>query len=565
MKSILTTVAAAAFLVASPAPADPNHGAYLAAKAAARAYDFDEAAYWYGVALRSDPTNPHLIDNTLASMVGAGDTLGAVTIARIAADGGLQSQIANLILDADAARRGDWEAIFAAHEAGREVSPLADGLTRAWGYVGLGNMERALMAFDEVIETPGMRPFGLYHKAVALAHVGDFEGAATILTLPAAEGGLAPTVRGLIVLAQAMSQMGQGAEAVALIDEAFGPTPDPTVAALRAALAGGAPVPFDIVGSASDGVAEIYYSIASVLGDETPAEYTLLYARQAQALKPGDADIAILIADLLEGLGNYELAAAAYASVPQSDPAYYDAEIGRSDVLLASGDTELQIEVLRNLVRAFPDRPVGQIYLGNALRRQELYPEARDVFTTALGLMDAADSRRWYVYYMRAVSHFHSDDWPAAEADFRAALDLNPDQPQVLNYLGYSLVERREKLDEALGMIERAVEARPDNGNIVDSLGWALFVLGRVEEAVAPMERAVELSPMDPIINDHLGDVYWSVGRYLEAQFQWNRALSLDPEPDLAADIRLKLEGGLDAVAGRDEAAAAEVSTAQDL
>ena len=133
-------------------------------------------------------------------------------------------------------------------------------------------------------------------------------------------------------------------------------------------------------------------------------------------------------------------------------------------------------------------------------------------------------------------------------ADFRAALDLNPDQPQVLNYLGYSLVERGEKLEEALGMIETAVAAQPENGAIVDSLGWVLFQLGRYDEAVEPMERAASLEAVDPIINDHLGDVYWVVGRQTEAVFQWNRALSFDPDEALATRIRAKLERGLDAV-----------------
>jgi len=124
----------------------------------------------------------------------------------------------------------------------------------------------------------------------------------------------------------------------------------------------------------------------------------------------------------------------------------------------------------------------------------------------------------------------------------------------VLNYLGYSLVEKQEKLEEALEMIERAVEARPDSGYIVDSLGWALYRLGRYEEAVGHMERAAELLPVDPIVNDHLGDVYWAVGRRTEARFQWNRALSFDPEPEEAERIRRKLEVGLDAVLAEEGA-----------
>ena len=150
-------------------------------------------------------------------------------------------------------------------------------------------------------------------------------------------------------------------------------------------------------------------------------------------------------------------------------------------------------------------------------------------------------------------------EWDRAEADFRTALELNPGQPQVLNYLGYSLVEKQIKLDEALEMIEQAVAASPDSGYIVDSLGWVLYRLGRYDEAVGHMERAVELMPVDPVVNDHLGDVYWAVGRAREAQFQWMRALSfVDPEEvDGEADpdrMRRKLEVGLDVVLAEEGA-----------
>ncbi len=146
-------------------------------------------------------------------------------------------------------------------------------------------------------------------------------------------------------------------------------------------------------------------------------------------------------------------------------------------------------------------------------------------------------------------------NWPAAEADFEKALALRPDQPSVLNYLGYSYLERHEKLDEALGMIERAVAARPDDGAFVDSLGWGLYRLGRYDEAVTQMERAVELMPIDSVVNDHLGDVYWAVGRTREAEFQWSRALSFGPTDETeAARIRRKLEVGLDKVLAEEGA-----------
>jgi tetratricopeptide (TPR) repeat protein len=256
---------------------------------------------------------------------------------------------------------------------------------------------------------------------------------------------------------------------------------------------------------------------------------------------------------LLEELGQYDIAIEAYKQVPSDHTASHAAELGRAAALRRSDKPDAAIEVLEQLARRFPDMAIVHSTLGDVLRGQDAYVEAVASYDKALKLTSEDDRGRWFAYYARAISHERLDNWELAEADFRAALVLNPDQPQVLNYLGYSMVEKQVNLDEALEMIERAVAARPDSGFIVDSLGWVLFRLGRYDEAVGHMERAVELMPVDPVVNDHLGDVYWSVGRTREAEFQWNRALSfVDPtEVDGEADpdrMRRKLEVGLDAV-----------------
>ncbi|MCX8952153.1 tetratricopeptide repeat protein, partial [Ruegeria sp. NA] len=235
------------------------------------------------------------------------------------------------------------------------------------------------------------------------------------------------------------------------------------------------------------------------------------------------------------------------------------AELGRAEILDKSGKTDAAIEVLQNLALQNPDLPSVHVSLADLQRRQENYAAAVASYDTAIALTDSQAGGNWFLHYARGISHERLKQWDQAETDFRRALELNPDQPQVLNYLGYSLVERKEKLDEALDMIQRAVEARPDSGYIVDSLGWVLFRLGRYEEAVEHMERAVELMPVDPVVNDHLGDVYWAVGRAREAEFQWKRALSfVDPEDtDGEADpdrIRRKIEVGLSAVLAEEGA-----------
>ena len=314
-------------------------------------------------------------------------------------------------------------------------------------------------------------------------------------------------------------------------------------------------MPFDFLTSVQDGLAEVFYTVAGALNGEASDSYTLLYARIGTHLRPTHTDAILLSAALLSRQDQFDLATAAYDSVPREDPSYHMAEMARSDALVRAGNPDAAIEVLSQLTETHGDLPSVHSSLGDALRRQERFDEATAAYDAALALYDTPAANHWILYYARGITHEREDRWPLAEADFRMALDLNPNQPNVLNYLGYSMVEMQVNLDEALDMIERAVAAQPDSGYITDSLGWVLYRMGAYDDAVGYMERAVELMPADPIINDHLGDVYWAVGRQIEAEFQWKRALSFDPEEDEAERIRRKLEVGLDVVLDAEGAA----------
>jgi Flp pilus assembly protein TadD len=295
-------------------------------------------------------------------------------------------------------------------------------------------------------------------------------------------------------------------------------------------------------------LAEVYFAVASALEGEAGPDYTLLYSRIAKYLRPDHVDATLLSADLLDVMGRYDLAEATYREVPETDPSYHAAELGRADALRSAGKEDAAIEVLQSLSKTHSELPVVHLTLGDFYRADERYAEAVKAYDKAISLYENPQDARWFAYYTRGIAYERLGEWDNAEADFRKALELSPGQPQVLNYLGYSLVEMGTKLDEALGMIEQAVATSPNSGHIVDSLGWVLFQLGRYEEAAAQLERAAELMPVDPIVNDHLGDGYWAVGRKIEARFQWHRALSFDPEEEDAERIRRKLEVGLDQV-----------------
>ncbi|HHB80915.1 MAG TPA: tetratricopeptide repeat protein [Aliiroseovarius sp.] len=412
-------------------------------------------------------------------------------------------------------------------------------------------MNHALEMFDEMVKNPAIGKAALMQKALALALVGDYEGAARILG--GEEGTLELNRAGIIAYAQVLSQLERNPDAVDLIDKAFPDTADPELITLRAELAAGKPVPFTAVTGARDALAQLFFEVGRSLLDGRDPGLVLIYTRLAQYLNPEHAGAALVTAEVFKKLGKDDLAAEAYAQVPQTDRNYPTAQLGRASALRRMGKVDEALATLEALAKFRPDLPAVEAAIGDTYRFEKRYAEAIPHYDAAIGLFKEPAPAQWRTYFSRAICYERTGQWPQAEADFRKALELFPDQPSVLNYLGYSYVERREHLDEALDMIRRAVAARPTDGYIRDSLGWVYYRLGRYDEAVDELERAVELKPLDPILNDHFGDALWAVGRKREAEFQWRRALSfITDDTDLEElnpdRIRRKLEVGLDKV-----------------
>ncbi|MBY6067532.1 tetratricopeptide repeat protein [Leisingera aquaemixtae] len=558
--SILRTLSCAA-LMAAAAPAvqaEGLAGSYLAGRAATYDSDFAAAALYYTQALARDPQNPLLMENVVFAQLAMGKADLAVPVAERLRQTGARSQVANIVIAGGYAAKGNYQAILDRDLEQEAIHPLVDGLLQGWAHIGAGSVSSALTAFDRLAKDGSLKPFVLYHRALALASAGDYGGAEELF---AAEDGRLATLsrRAAVARVQILSQLGRNEDARGALKAAFGSSFDPGLEALDAQLAAGETLAFTIAPSPQDGIAEVFFTLGAALNGDTANDYVLMYARMAASLRPDHVDAILLSAGLLDQLGRYELSVATYKQVPSHHPDYHAAEMGRAEALRRAAKPDAAIEVLEKLARDFPAQSSVYISLGDLLRQQEDYAAAARAYDKALANTPEDSGSRWFLLYARGICHERLDQWEQAEADFRASLALDPNRPQVLNYLGYSLVEKSSKLDEALDMIERAVAARPDSGFIVDSLGWVLYRMGRFDEAVAHMERAVELMPVDPVVNDHLGDVYWAVGRAREAEFQWKRALSfIDPEDtDGEADperIRRKLEVGLDAVLAEEGA-----------
>ncbi|WP_238987489.1 tetratricopeptide repeat protein [Roseovarius dicentrarchi] len=562
----LTILALVAPTLTAPiaASADDAAGPYLATRAARFDSDYAAAARYALIALKADPDNLVLLDSAVGALLATGEVEKALPIAQRMQEAEIRSQLAQMVLLGDAAATGDFATVLEMIEAEQAVGPLADGLIAAWATLGTGDMGAALKKFDAIAAEPGLRSLAVYHKALALASVGDFESADKIYA-GETDGPMQTTRRSVIAWAEVLSQLERNDDAIKVLDDTFGTDADPQVADLRARLTEGERLNLGRIETPRQGISEVFLSLGMALLQDTSPDYVLLYTRLAEYLDPNDVDAMIMTGELLAQLGRYELASEAFKRVPKSSPSYYTSELSRAEALRSSGDLPGSIAIVASLRQSHPAIALVHASAGDLYRQNDQFQEAVEAYDAAITRYKEKGDEPWFVVYSRAISYERLGKWPEAEADFRRALELNPDEPMVLNYLGYSLVEQRSKLDEALDMIERAVQAEPNSGAIVDSLGWAQFRLGRYAEAVVNLERAAELYAVDPVVNDHLGDAMWAVGRQTEARFQWRRALSLvdmdKPNPDVDPDrIRRKLEVGLDAVLEEEGAKPLKVS-----
>jgi len=550
MSKLLKTLSLAATLALSTVPMARGEGfagAFLAAKSANIANDYAQAAYYYTQAMIAEPNNGYIMQGAMFAFVASGDVPAGAAIARKMASAGFIDEYAHTVMIAAAMEREDYDGVLALLADGQfDLNPLIKQIVTGWALIGSGEVDTGMDVFTTESSNEAITAFGLYNKALALAYIGDFSGAEAAFA-----SGDAYVNRGaLLTHAQILAELGRVDEAIALMTTGPGGNfGDRETDTLRQKLVNGKTVEFDRMAAPQDGVSETFLVLSDALNNDDSQRLALLYARLAAYLRPESAEALLLIGDVLTNQAQYDLALKAYDAVPESSPYALNANMGRALNLRQNGDLGGAITSLRAVLEMEPEALSLWQSLGDVLRQNGEPEQARTAYASAIDLLPDPDiPAAWQLYYARAIVAQRADDWPAAEADFRQALKLNPTQPDVLNYLGYSLVERGEKLDEALAMIENAVAAKPDSGAIADSLGWVYYRLGRYDEAEQAMEVAVKLLPVDPILSDHYGDVLWMVDRKREARFQWRRALSYGPEEGDAARIRDKLDRGLDAV-----------------
>ncbi len=526
--------------------ADTNvYGAFLAARYALANDDTVSAAAYYERALALEPDNPFLIERAFTSALAGGDMEEAVALARRAVAIEPADRLARILLASEAMRAGRYERAQGYLE-GRDLGPfnrVIGALVLAWAHEGAGEINQALSALDAPEDAPILAHMMTLHRALILDRAGRAQEAERSFQNALATGLLS----GVSVDAYGrwLERSGRSAEAGALYGERLQSSPEDSVSrlGLERIARGERPEPF--VSSAAAGASAGVFGPAAQLIGGQHAELASVYLQLSLYLDPNNSAARYLLGEILTRVGLDDRAHEVLGAAQPGSVYFLPSQISAAWTHIRRDDLTSAIAALEALSDATGD-PSARMALGQAYRSAERYEEAAAVFDGLIAEIEgeptAAD---WRLYFSRGVSHERMDRWPQAEADLLTALRLSPDEATTLNYLGYSWVDRGERLEEAFELIRRAVELDPDSGAIVDSLGWAHYRLGEFEEAVRHLERAVELSPEDPVINDHLGDAYWRVGRRLEASYQWTRSLSLDPDEELRATLEMKLVEGL--------------------
>ena len=524
------------------------YGSYLAGIHADSQRDLKSAVRFYGRALAQDPENRPLLRTTFLLSVATGRMDRAIPLAQrvIRLDSG--GSVAHLVLALRDVRAGKYDA------AERRMSGLPNArmgniirpMLVAWTRMGQKNTAGALKALEQL---KAQRGFGAFYK-LHLAMIQEMSGnrdAAERAYLDLLGQSKRPPVRLIQAVAGFYLRENRADDAKTIVARYASNSPSSELLrALSRQVAKTGKVAA-LATTAADGIAEALFDVASAFFRERVQRFALVYARLALMARPDLPMARMLIGEILERQKRFEDAKAMYAGIKPGTIYYWPARTRMASVLNALGKTDDSIATLEEIAGKQLDDPNPLIDMGDILRAKERFKESVAAYDRAFARIPKIEKRHWALLYSRGIALERSKDWPRAEADFLKALELQPDQPYVLNYLGYTWVERGRNLKQAQSMIEKAVAQRPRDGYIVDSLGWVLYRLKKYKAAVRNLERAVELRPQDPVINDHLGDAYWRVGRANEARFQWSRALSLKPDKDLIPTIETKLLRGLEA------------------
>ncbi len=546
---------------AAPQPAAPVEqpveirslsGSILAARVAEADDDLASAITYYKRALIYDSSNNSIKQSLLLALIAEGRFDESLPYAEQLKAVPEAERFSRLALAVDAIRKKEYNKVehLMKLTLQSDVDSLISGIVTAWAKYGAGDAKGAAKYLQDLQGPEWFGLFTSYHQALIEEAAGDKTAAEETYSLAIDNIAAASTAPGTYLrLAEAytgfLARQDKKQAALAALDKAdeFAPGRLP-LQALRKLVNEDKPVE-PLAANPSQGVAEILFNVGSALDRDGGEPLVRVYLNYALALEPHD-DLALMqLAETAETKRQAQKAIDYYRRVPEASAFR---RISEMQIGLNLADLDKQDEAVAQLKKLIADDPKDMrayLGLGSVYAAKENYKAAAENYDVAVTQIDKPTREHWNVFYQRGIAYERIKEWDKAEPNFKKALELFPDQPQVLNYLGYSWIDKDMNLEEGLDLIRKAVELRPSDGYIVDSLGWAFYKLGRYPEAVTELERAVSLRPEDPVLNDHLGDAYWRVGRQLEATFQWRHARDMKPEPDVLATVEKKLKEGL--------------------
>jgi tetratricopeptide (TPR) repeat protein len=518
---------------------------YLSARFAAGEHDLNEAARYYGQALNNDPGNPSLLALSFFYSTTLGDFENAGKYAQGVVAATPDDRAARLALAVIGFKHKDYA------EVRRQLSLSAKGpftvltlaLFDAWAAAAQHDGAAVEKDLQSLSSQKGAESMAAFHTAL----IQDYSGAPALAeaAYKKALGTAAPTPRVLEAYGRFLERQGRSEEAAKLYQSHVNEGGLASVVRPGLARIAAGQKPEALIRNPADGAAEALFGIAASLTDAQSADVSILYLRMALYLRSDLGLAQILLADRFEALRKFDDAIAIYHAIEPSSPYYRMAQIQAALDAQRSGRNDQAIADLKKLVGNQPNDSEAWVALGDSYRASEKYAEAIDAYDHAEKVIGKPQRRDWPMFYARAMSKEKLKKLDESEADIQLALKLSPEQPELLNYLGYSWVDRGRNIPAALTMLEKARTLRPYDGYIVDSVGWAYYQLGRYDEAAKTLGAAVLLVPGDPTINDHLGDALWRAGRRIEARFQWNHAITFSDNDTDKSAIERKLKNGL--------------------
>ncbi len=533
----------------APTPQDLSHsnayGSYLAARHAGAERDAATAAAYYLNVLKLDPRNPDLLSRSFLSVITDGNVEDASKLGERLLQVDRSDRIARLVLGVKSLKQkqfGSARQSFSQSVRG-PVTDLAATLLQAWALAGAGDTRAAIETIDKLSGPDWYAIFKDLHAGLILDAANNKKEAGK--RFERAYKADPTALRTVEAYGRYLSRYAGKDDALKIYQTFDKALPNhPVIKEEMKTVSDGGKLP-PLVESPQAGAAEALYGLGATIGRRGGEDLALIYLQLALYLEPSHPLALLSLGDLYEELKKPDLAIKAYERVPPSSPLSRNAEIQLAVDLDALNRTDEAKKKLEHVISQHPKDTEAILELGNIQRGRKQFADCGETYSKAIDTVPHPEKSNWVMFYFRGICYERSHQWPKAEADMKKALELYPEQPLVLNYLGYSWIDQGVHLDEGMNMIRRAVEQRPDDGYIVDSLGWAYFRTGNYDEAVKNLERAVELKPEDPTINDHLGDAYWRVGRVLEAHFQWSHAKDLNPDPEDLPKIEAKLKNGL--------------------